>query len=71
MHCAMRKLETFETSHSAIVYDLTTGEIFHSNTEHLLYLFFFLLFSIFQTGKVLFKFYDPFKNFATLCMKLV
>ena len=33
-------------SHSVIVYDLTTGEIFYSNTEHLLYLLFgFLAFS--------------------------
>ena len=57
-------------SHSVIVYDLTTGEIFYSNTEHLLYLLFgFLAFS--RLEKVLCKFYDLFKNSATLCMKLV
>ena len=44
-----------------IVYDLTTGEIFYSNTEHLLYLLFgFLAFS--RLEKVLCKFYDLFKN---------
>ena len=38
-------------SHSVIVYDLTTGEIFYSNTEHLLYLLFgFLAFSRLEKG---------------------
>ena len=60
-------------SHSVIVYDLTTGEIFYSNTEHLLYLLFgFLAFSRLEKGalQILWPFQEFCNTLYEACLKV-